>query len=167
MAASGATAPVPTQITLHQASRVLEVAFADGRVYQLPCELLRVYSPSAEVRGHGPGQEVLQAGKRDVQITAIEPVGTYAVKLVFSDGHDTGLYSWDTLYELGRDQEQLWQRYLRRLNEAGASRDAVTPVPRTPVPQSVNPVPQSVNPVRQSVNPVRQSGAPPAGWKKL
>ena len=148
MAVSGATAPVPTQITLHQASRVLEVAFADGRVFQLPCELLRVYSPSAEVRGHGPGQEVLQTGKRDVQITAIEPVGTYAVKLVFSDGHDTGLYSWDTLYELGRDQEQLWQRYLRRLEEAGARRDPVSQV-------------------RPSVTPVQQSGAPPAGWKKL
>jgi DUF971 family protein len=145
VAPPGGTAPVPTEITLHQASRLLEVAFSDGQVFELPCELLRVYSPSAEVRGHGPGQEVLQVGKREVQITAIEPVGTYAVKLVFSDGHDTGLYSWDTLYELGRDREQLWQRYLRRLGEAGASRD----------------------PADTGAVPVRQSGARAAGWKKL
>ena len=110
VAIEGRSAPVPTEITLHQVSRLLEIAFSDGAVFKLSCELLRVYSPSAEVRGHGPGQEVLQTGKRDVQITAIEPVGTYAVKLVFSDGHDTGLYAWDTLYELGRDQEQLWRR---------------------------------------------------------
>lgn len=128
MAASSATPPVPTEITLHQASRILEVAFSDGQIFRLPCELLRVYSPSAEVRGHGPGQEALQAGKREVAITAIEPVGTYAVKLVFSDGHDTGLYSWDYLYELGRDQERLWQSYLRRLAEAGASRDSAVPM---------------------------------------
>jgi DUF971 family protein len=101
----------------------MELAYADGQLFQLPCEFLRVYSPSAEVRGHGPGQEVLQVGKRDVQITAIEPVGTYAVKLVFSDGHDTGLYSWDYLYEIGRNQEALWQRYLERMRDAGASRD--------------------------------------------
>jgi DUF971 family protein len=130
MATSSAT-PVPTEIKLHQASRVLEVAFADGRVFTLPCEFLRVYSPSAEVRGHGPGQEVLQVGKREVTITAIEPVGTYAVKLVFSDGHDTGLYSWDYLYELGRDQETLWQRYLERLAQAGASRDPATVTQRS------------------------------------
>jgi DUF971 family protein len=117
----------PTEIKLHQASRILEVSFSDGRAFRLPCEFLRVYSPSAEVRGHGPGQEVLQVGKRDVAITAIEPVGAYAVKLVFSDGHDTGLYSWDYLYELGRDQDALWRRYLGRLEEAGASRDPELP----------------------------------------
>jgi DUF971 family protein len=115
--------PVPTALTLHRASRVLEVTFADGQSYNLSCEFLRVFSPSAEVRGHGPGQEVLQTGKRDVEITAVEPVGSYAVKLVFSDGHDTGLYSWSYLYELGRDRDALWQGYLTRLAEAGASRD--------------------------------------------
>jgi DUF971 family protein len=130
MAASPATR-APTEIKLHQASRILEIAFADGAVFKLPCEFLRVHSPSAEVRGHGPGQEVLQVGKRDVAITAIEPVGTYAVKLVFSDGHDTGLYSWDYLYELGRDQDALWRRYLERLAEAGASRDAATVAQRS------------------------------------
>lgn len=114
---------VPTEIKLHQASRRLEISFADGSVFVLPCEFLRVYSPSAEVRGHAPGQEVLQVGKKDVQIVSIEPVGTYAVKLLFSDGHDTGLYSWDYLYELGRDQQALWARYLERLDQAGASRD--------------------------------------------
>lgn len=121
--------PAPTAITLHQTSRVLEVAFSDGQVFRLPCEFLRVHSPSAEVRGHGPGQEVLQTGKREVTIDAVEPVGTYALKLVFSDGHDTGLYSWDYLYELGRDQDALWRRYLARLQEAKASRDA-TPAPQ-------------------------------------
>ena len=118
------SAPQPTEITLHQASRVLEIAFSDAAVFRLPCEFLRVFSPSAEVRGHGPGQEVLQTGKKDVAINAIEPVGAYAVRLVFSDGHDTGLYSWDYLYEIGRNQEALWQRYLERMREAGATRDA-------------------------------------------
>lgn len=113
----------PVNIVLHQQSRVLEIEYEDGKVFELPCEFLRVYSPSAEVRGHGPGQETLQAGKRDVGISAIEPVGAYAVKLVFTDGHDTGLYSWDYLYELGRDQEVLWKRYLDRLAVSGASRD--------------------------------------------
>jgi DUF971 family protein len=116
--------PIPTELKLHRGSRVLEVTFADGQVFKLPCEFLRVYSPSAEVRGHGPGQEVLQAGKREVGIDAIEPVGTYAVKLVFSDGHDTGLYTWSYLYDLGRDYDKLWQSYLDRLDRAGASRDA-------------------------------------------
>ena len=102
----------------------MEIAFDDGRTFRLPYEYLRVYSPSAEVRGHGPGQEVLQAGKKDVEITHIEPVGSYAVQLTFSDGHDTGLYSWDVLYEYGVRQEEMWQRYLERLAEAGASRDA-------------------------------------------
>jgi len=112
----------PTDIVLHQQSRILEVAFDDGKVFKLPCELLRVYSPSAEVRGHGPGQEVLQTGKREVGIAAIEPVGNYAVRLVFSDGHDTGLYSWDYLYSLGENQEALWKQYLDRLEKAGARR---------------------------------------------
>jgi DUF971 family protein len=115
--------PQPTEITLHQASRVLEIAFDNGQRYSLPCEYLRVYSPSAEVRGHGPGQEVLQVGKREVGIKAVEPVGAYAVKLVFTDGHDTGLYSWQTLYDLGEHQQVYWQDYLDRMAKAGASRD--------------------------------------------
>ena len=127
----GSNTPAPTELKLHRASRILEVSFSDGKVFRLPCELLRVYSPSAEVRGHGPGQEVVQVGKRDVEISDIEPVGAYAVKLVFSDGHDTGLYSWDYLYELGRDQEQLWERYLARLSEAGGSRDTQAPPQRS------------------------------------
>lgn len=118
-----ATAPIPTAITLHQKSRLLEVAFSDGQTFKLTCEFLRVHSPSAEVRGHGPGQEVLQVGKRDVEIKDIEPVGAYAVKLVFSDGHDTGLYSWEYLYELGETQASSWKSYLARLEQAGASRD--------------------------------------------
>jgi len=113
----------PTDIVLHQKSRLLEVAFDDGSRFQLPCEFLRVYSPSAEVRGHGPGQETLQVGKQEVNIRAIDPVGNYAVKLVFTDGHDTGLYTWDYLHELGRNQAVLWQRYLDRLRVAGASRE--------------------------------------------
>ena len=121
--------PTPARITLHQAPRVLEIVFSDARSFRLPCEFLRVFSPSAEVRGHGPGQDVLQVGKRDVVVTAIEPVGSYALKLVFSDGHDTGLYSWDYLYELGRDQERLWNRYLERLQAAGASRGPEAPAP--------------------------------------
>ena len=116
--------PQPTEIKLHQASRVLEIAYADGRVFKLPCEFLRVYSPSAEVRGHGPGQEVLQIGKKDVAITKVEPVGNYAVQLTFSDGHDTGIYSWDLLYEYGARQDEMWQLYLKRMEEAGANREA-------------------------------------------
>jgi len=116
--------PSPTEIKLHQKSRTLEIAFADGKRFDLPCELLRVYSPSAEVRGHGPGQETLQVGKKDVEITQIDPVGNYAVKLVFSDGHDSGIYSWDYFYDLGVNQETLWQRYLERMAEAGTSREA-------------------------------------------
>ena len=115
--------PLPTTIELHQKSRVLEIVFADGKHFKLPFEFLRVYSPSAEVRGHGPGQEVLQIGKKDVEITQIEPVGSYAVQLVFSDGHDSGIYSWDYLYSLGMNQEELWGQYLRRLKEARASRE--------------------------------------------
>jgi len=114
---------VPTAITLHQKSRVLEVAFSDGRSFRLPYEFLRVYSPSAEVRGHGPGQEVLQTGKRDVQVLSLEPVGSYAVQPSYSDGHNTGIYSWDYLYELGDNQERLWSEYLARLQAQGGSRD--------------------------------------------
>lgn len=115
--------PTPTEIKLHQKSRVLEIAYADGKVFNLPCEFLRVHSPSAEVRGHGPGQEVLQIGKKEVTIDRIEPVGTYAVQLCFSDGHDTGIYSWDLLYEFGVRQAEMWAHYLGRLAAAGASRD--------------------------------------------
>lgn len=117
-------APTPTEILLHQKSRVLEVAFSDGQRFRLSCEFLRVYSPSAEVRGHGPGQEVLQVGKKDVGIVELDPVGAYAVRPVFSDGHDTGIYSWDYLYTLGTGQDEMWRRYLERLGEAGASREA-------------------------------------------
>lgn len=115
--------PRPTDIVLHQASRVLEVSFDDGQRFALPCEYLRVHSPSAEVQGHGPGQRILQTGKRHVNITAVEPVGHYAVRLVFDDGHDTGLYTWSKLHELGTQQERYWQAYLDALEAAGASRD--------------------------------------------
>jgi DUF971 family protein len=114
--------PRPTDIRLHQKSRVLEIAFDDGAIFRLPCELLRVYSPSAEVRGHGPGQEVLQVGKENINIRAIEPVGSYAIKLVFDDGHDTGLYSWELLYQLGTRREEFWTQYLERLKQAGHER---------------------------------------------
>ena len=117
------TERVPTTITLHQKSRVLEIAFSDGKIFRLPYEFLRVYSPSAEVKGHGPGQEVLQTGKRSVEIRSLEPVGSYAVQPNFSDGHSTGIYSWDYLYELGENQEKLWREYLAQLAKAGASRD--------------------------------------------
>jgi len=117
------TERVPTGITLHQKSHVLEIAFADGRSFRLPYEYLRVHSPSAEVRGHGPGQEVLQVGKRAVEIRALEPVGSYAVQPQFSDGHSTGIYSWDYLYELGENQEKYWAQYLEKLSAAGASRE--------------------------------------------
>ena len=120
------TTPSPTEIKLHQKSRVLEIAFEDGRRFTLPFEFLRVYSPSAEVRGHGPGQEVLQVGKKDVDISNIEPVGSYAVQLVFSDGHDSGLYSWNYLYDLGANQDTMWKEYLERMQAAGASREAAT-----------------------------------------
>ena len=122
-----ATAPsgasrVPSGITLHQKSQVLEISFPDGKTFRLPSEFLRVYSPSAEVRGHGPGQEVLQVGKKDVQILAVEPVGSYAVQFRFSDGHDTGIYSWDLLYDYGTRQDVMWRQYLQKLTEAGAKR---------------------------------------------
>ncbi|MDY6993441.1 MAG: DUF971 domain-containing protein [Pseudomonadota bacterium] len=119
--------PIPTELNLHQRSKQLEVSFDDGKHFEFSCEFLRVYSPSAEVRGHGPGEEVLQVGKADVNITQIEPVGTYAVRLHFDDGHDSGLYSWDWLYYLGQNQEKLWQDYLQKLEQAGEKR-APTPV---------------------------------------
>jgi DUF971 family protein len=120
------TTPSPTEIKLHQKSRILEITYTDAKCFTLPFEFLRVYSPSAEVRGHGPGQEVLQVGKQNVEITHIEPVGSYAVQLTFSDGHDSGLYSWDYLYKLGVNQDSMWKQYLERMREAGASRVAAT-----------------------------------------
>ncbi len=126
MAGLNKPVPQPTEIKLHQKSRMLEIAFADGKTFQLPCEFLRVYSPSAEVRGHGPGQEVLQVGKKNVDITKIEPVGSYAVQFVFSDSHDTGIYSWDLLYDYGMHQEEMWQHYLKRMEEAGPTREPVS-----------------------------------------
>jgi len=127
MAWLDAHTPLPTEIKLHQASRVLEVTFANGRSFRLPYEFLRVYSPSAEVRGHGPGQETLQVGKRDVTIASVEPVGHYALRPTFSDGHESGIYSWDYLYDLGERHDELWRRYLERLAAAHASRDPATP----------------------------------------
>jgi DUF971 family protein len=118
-----AAAPRPTEIKLHQRSRAMEISFDDGQVFRLSFEFLRVYSPSAEVRGHGPGQEVLQTGKREVEISALEAVGSYAVQPRFSDGHSTGIYSWDYLYHLGESQERMWAEYLARLEKAGASRE--------------------------------------------
>lgn len=119
--------PTPQSLTVHAASRVLEVGYADGANFRIPFELLRVYSPSAEVQGHGPGQEVLQTGKREVGITGIEPVGNYGIKPLFSDGHDTGIFTWVYLYEMGQQQDALWQQYFERLQQAGKERD--TPMP--------------------------------------
>ncbi len=124
MAGLTATTPQPTSITVHQQSRVLEVGFADGAQFRIPFELMRVYSPSAEVQGHGPGQEVLQTGKREVGLNGLEPIGNYAVQPSFSDGHDTGIFSWDYLYFLGSQQDDLWRKYESRLRDAGMSRDA-------------------------------------------
>lgn len=115
--------PTPTEIKLHKKSRVLEIAFSDGCSFSLPFEFLRVFSPSAEVRGHGPGQEVLQTGKRSVDIVSLDPVGSYAIQPSFSDGHATGIYAWDYLYSLGTDQDRLWSEYLQKLAAANASRD--------------------------------------------
>lgn len=115
--------PPPTEIKLRQKSRLMELVFSDGSRFELSYELLRVHSPSAEVRGHGPGQEVLQVGKRDVDISSLEPSGSYAVQPTFSDGHSTGIYSWDYLYWLGKNRETLWREYLERLEQAGASRE--------------------------------------------
>jgi DUF971 family protein len=116
--------PTPTALTVHQQSRLLEISFSDGAHFKLPFELLRVYSPSAEVQGHGPGQDVLQTGKREVDIVGLEPIGNYAVQPTFSDGHSSGLFAWDYLYHLGSQQDALWQRYRQRLAEAGVDRDA-------------------------------------------
>jgi DUF971 family protein len=121
-AQSAGVSPAPTEIKLHQKSRVMEIAFADGKTFRLPYEFLRVQSPSAEVRGHGPGQEVLQTGKREVEIRVLEPVGSYAVQPVFSDSHATGIYSWEYLYHLGENQDRLWAEYLAKLEKAGAGR---------------------------------------------
>lgn len=122
MAGLNTETPRPTEIKLRQQSRLLEVSFADGKTFQFPFEFLRVHSPSAEVRGHGPKQEILQTGKQEVIINHIDPVGNYAIQLNFSDGHNTGLYSWDLLYEYGVHQNDMWQHYLQRMDEAGASR---------------------------------------------
>jgi DUF971 family protein len=119
--------PTPQDITVHGASRVLEVSFADGASFRIPFELMRVYSPSAEVQGHGPGQEVLQTGKRLVELEGLEPIGNYAIKPTFSDGHDSGLFTWEYLYFLGSEQDQLWADYERRLQAAGTERDAAMP----------------------------------------
>jgi len=124
MAGLTSNTPTPTSITVHQQSRALQVAFSDGSEFRIPFELMRVYSPSAEVQGHGPGQEVLQTGKRDVDLTALQPVGNYAVQPTFSDGHDTGIFSWDYLFYLGSQQDDLWRKYESRLAAAGADRDA-------------------------------------------
>ena len=120
--------PVPTAIAVRKTSRVLELSYGDTS-YQLPFEFLRVYSPSAEVRGHGPGQEVLQTGKRDVEITAVEPVGHYAIRLVFSDSHDSGIYSWDLLQSFCQNQQRLWDEYLHKLQVAGHSGESGRDVP--------------------------------------
>ena len=124
MAGLNPNTPQPTAITVHQHSRTLEIAYADGKQFRIPFELLRIYSPSAEVQGHGPGQEVLQTGKRDVGLTGLQPVGHYAVQPSFSDGHDSGIYSWEYLYFLGSQQDELWRQYEQRLKQAGADRDA-------------------------------------------
>ena len=128
MAGLQSGSPTPTALTVHGQSRVLEISFSDGAVFKIPFELMRVYSPSAEVQGHGPGQETLQTGKREVTIEALEPVGNYAVKPVFSDGHQSGLFSWDDLYQLGAEQGRLWDDYFQRLQAAGVERDTPMPV---------------------------------------
>lgn len=127
MAGLKAGAPTPEEITVHSQSRVLEVLFSDGARFRIPFELMRVCSPSAEVQGHGAGQETLQTGKRQVELDALEPVGNYAVQPRFSDGHDTGIFSWDYLYLLGSQQDRLWQEYAQRLQAAGVDRDAPMP----------------------------------------
>ena len=129
MAGLKPNAPTPEDITAHSASRVLEVKFSDGETFRIPFELMRVYSPSAEVKGHGPGQEVLQTGKRQVGLLDIEPVGNYAIKPTFTDGHDSGLFTWEYLYFLGSEHDTLWADYEKRLADAGVTRD--TPMPST------------------------------------
>ncbi len=127
MAGLQSGAPTPLDLTVHSKSRVLEISFSDGRTFRIPFELMRVYSPSAEVQGHGPGQEVLQTGKRNVELSGLEAVGNYAVQPTFSDGHDSGIFSWDYLYFLGSQQDQLWADYESRLKAAGVDRDAPMP----------------------------------------
>jgi DUF971 family protein len=127
MAGLTSDTPLPTELTVHQQSRVLEIAFSDGARFRIPFELMRVLSPSAEVQGHGPGQEVLQTGKREIQIQAVQQVGHYALQPLFSDGHESGLFTWEYLYRLGRDQDQLWADYEARLAAAGLDRDAPMP----------------------------------------
>jgi DUF971 family protein len=126
MAGMEADTPIPSDIRLHRKSRMVELCYDSGERFELSCEFLRVFTPSAEARGHGPGQETLQTGKRDVDIDRIEPVGTYALRFVFSDGHDSGLYSWDLLYNLGRHRDELWQEYLGMIESRGLSRDEDT-----------------------------------------
>ena len=128
MAGLTAGAPTPEALTLHGQSKVLEISFSDGKTFRIPFELMRVYSPSAEVQGHGPGQEVLQTGKRDVDLVALAQVGNYAVQPTFSDGHSSGIFSWDYLYHLGSEQDQLWIQYNERLRAAGVQRDDPMPV---------------------------------------
>ncbi len=125
MADLQARAPTPTALTLHNQSRILEISFSDGTEFKIPFELMRVYSPSAEVMGHGAGQEVLQIGKREVTVVELESVGNYAVQPLFSDGHNTGIFSWETLYGMGQNQDMLWERYLKNMADAGASRDPI------------------------------------------
>ena len=127
MAGLQSGAPTPQSLVVHSQSKVLEVSFSDGSEFRIPFELMRIYSPSAEVQGHGPGQEVLQTGKRNVDLAALEPVGNYAVQPTFSDGHDSGIFSWDYLYFLGSQQDKLWDEYVSRLAAAGVDRDAVMP----------------------------------------
>jgi DUF971 family protein len=127
MAGLQADTPSPTSLTVHQRSCMLEVGFSDGKLFQIPFELMRVYSPSAEVQGHGPGQEVLQTGKREVTVVQLDPIGNYAVQPTFSDGHSSGIYSWDYLYFLGSQQTELWADYNKRLQAAGVERDATMP----------------------------------------
>ncbi|MEI7516700.1 MAG: DUF971 domain-containing protein [Betaproteobacteria bacterium] len=129
MAGLKKNSPTPQEITVHSQSRVLEISFSDGASFRIPFELMRVYSPSAEVQGHGPGQEVLQTGKRLVELAGLEPVGNYAVQPAFSDGHDTGIFSWDYLYFLGSQQDNLWKEYEQKLRDAGRERDAPMPAP--------------------------------------
>ena len=124
MAGLQAGAPTPTALTVHSQSRILEIVFSDGAHFRIPFELMRIYSPSAEVQGHGPGQEILQTGKREVNVVELEPIGNYAVKPVFSDGHESGIFSWDYLYHLGAEEQRLWDDYNRRLQAAGVERDA-------------------------------------------
>ena len=127
MAGLQAGSPTPQDLTVHSKSRVLEISFSDGQTFRLPFELMRVYSPSAEVQGHGPGQEILQTGKREVALAGLEPVGNYGVKPIFSDGHDSGIYTWDYLYQLGAQQDRFWADYEARLQAAGVDRDAPMP----------------------------------------